>query len=270
MKSAAAPELYCAGLLFDLKKAAAAQLFWGKVECGVCIEGESEVILFSSFLYNTRRPSSSLCWDFWMCIYVSSPFWSLLWIRSAQVGFRHVSRATPAALSYYSTNSLSPFNKRHLGSILQFTGGLLLILIAFALTLLSAHHLFGVECLMVMWALFRFWHSSGYRKVSNTNRGFYLFFSNQRYAKCFYLRAVTKKIGQKWSKLAKMFHFWPLIGSSCGYYSRAASIEFYNWWKNVRLLFEGGFYSRAVCIRDFTVNYSHLENWHTACRIVKT
>ena len=27
MKSAAAPELYCAGLLFDLKKAAAAQLF---------------------------------------------------------------------------------------------------------------------------------------------------------------------------------------------------------------------------------------------------
>ena len=42
MKSAAAPELYCAGLLFDLKKAAAAQLFWGKVECGVCvcIEGE--------------------------------------------------------------------------------------------------------------------------------------------------------------------------------------------------------------------------------------
>ena len=71
-------------------------------------------------------------------------------------------------------------------------------------------------------------HFLRYRKVSNTNRGFYLFFSNQRYPKCFYLRAVTKRIGQKWSKLAKMFHFWPLIGSSCGYYSRAASIEFYN------------------------------------------
>ena len=115
MKSAAAPELYCAGLLFDLKKAAAAQLFWGKVECGVCVHrGRAKWFFFSCTILEDRVAHFV---EIFECIYVSSPFWSLLWIRSAQVGFRHVSRATPAALSYYSTNSLSLFNKRHLGSI---------------------------------------------------------------------------------------------------------------------------------------------------------
>ena len=41
--------------------------------------------------------------------------------------------------------------------------------------------------------------------------------------------------------------------SPFGYNLRAASISILQLMKNVRLLFEGGFYSRAVCIRDFTV-----------------